>query len=98
MMRLDDYKASVAQHEANIVKLNADQGVKRYAQTQLVESAKADWEKAKLDLQTIPVRSSIEGDEFKLAEQEAGAHYREVLAEEQAFDAGLQADLRRSEL
>src|SRR5581483_6551680 len=41
LLRLDDYRASVAQHEANIVKLKADQGVTRYAQNQLVASAKA---------------------------------------------------------
>jgi len=98
LLRLDDYRASVAQHEANIVKLKADQGVTRYAQNQLVASAKADWDKAQLDLQTIPVRSAIESEEFKLAEQESAAHYKEIASEAKPFETGLQADLRRSEL
>jgi multidrug resistance efflux pump len=96
--RLDDYKASVAQHEANIIKLKADQAVTRYAHKQLVDSAKADWDKAKLDLQTIPVRSAIEAEEFKIAEQEMGAHYREILAEDKLFEESLRAELHRSEL
>jgi HlyD family secretion protein len=96
--RLDDYKASVVQHEANITKLKADQVVTRKAHDQLVYSAKADWEKAKLDLQTISVRSAIEAEDFKLAEQEAAAHYQQILAEAKPFDEGLRADLHRSEL
>jgi multidrug resistance efflux pump len=98
LMRLDDYKASVAQHEANIQKLKSDQAVTRYAHTQSVFSAKSDWEKARLDLETIPVRSAIESEEFKLSELETGAHYREIAAEAQPFDTGLKSDLRRSEL
>jgi HlyD family secretion protein len=96
--RLDDYRASVVQHEANITKLKADQAVTRHAHDQLVASAKADWEKAKLDLQTISVRSAIESEGFKLAEQEAGAHYKQILAEAEPFDEGLRAELHRSEL
>jgi HlyD family secretion protein len=96
--RLDDYKASVAQHEAKITKLKADQAVTRKAHDQLVASAKADWEKAKLDLQSISVRSAIESEDYKLAEQEAAAHYRQILGEAKPFEEGLQAELRRSEL
>lgn len=96
--RLDDYKASVAQHEANIIKLKADQAVTRKAHDQLVDSAKADWEKAKLDLQTISVRSAIEVENFKLAEKETSAHYQQILAEAKPFDEGLRADLHRAEL
>jgi HlyD family secretion protein len=98
MNRLDDYKASVAQHEANITKLKADQAVTRKAHDQLVDSAKADWDKAKLDLQTISVRSAIEGEDFKLAEQEAAAHYQQILAEAKPFEEGLRAQLRNAEL
>jgi HlyD family secretion protein len=96
--RLDDYKASVVQYEANIVKMKADQTVKRDAQDRLVANAKADWEKTKLDLQTITVRSAIEAEDFKLAEQEAAAHYKEIAAEAADFETSLKADLRRAEL
>jgi hypothetical protein len=96
--RLDDYKASVSQHEANITKLGADQAVAKQAHDQLVQTAKADWEKAKLDLQTISVRSAIESEDFKLAEQEAAAHYKQILAEAQPFTESQRAELRRSVL
>ena len=96
--RLDDYKATLVQYEANLRKMKADQGVAREAHERLIEAAKADWDKAKLDLQTIPVRSSIEAEDFKLAEQQAAAHYKQVLAERKEFDVSQKADLRRAEL
>jgi HlyD family secretion protein len=44
------------------------------------------------------VRSTIESEDFKLAEQEAAAHYKQILAERKEFDEGQVADLRRSQL
>jgi HlyD family secretion protein len=96
--RLDDYKAALVQYEANIKKIKADQAVAREAHEHLIEAAKADWEKTKLDLQTVSVRSAIEAETFKLAEQEAASHYKQVVAERKEFEVGQVAELRRAEL
>ena len=63
--RLDDYKASVVQLDANIKKLKADLAVAEEAHDQLVRSAKADWDKAQLDLKTAEVRSAIEAEDLQ---------------------------------
>ena len=57
--RLDDYKATVAQLDANVKKLKADLATAEEAHRQLVNSSKANWDKAVLDLKTAEVRSAI---------------------------------------
>jgi len=96
--RLDDYKASVVQHENNVKKQRADLAVSKQAHDQMVRSAKADWDKAQLDLQTIPVRSAIESEDFQISEKEMAAHYKQVLEENRDFDVSQKAQLRGSEL
>jgi multidrug resistance efflux pump len=72
--------------------------VAKKAHDQSVDTSKAAWDKAQLDLQTIPVRSAIEAEDFHLAEQEMAAHYKQVLAENADFDISQQAQLRASQL
>ena len=98
LLRLDDYKASRVQQDAGMQKLKADLAVARQAHDQLVKGAMGDWAKANVDLQTIPVRSAIESEEFKLTEQEMAAAYKEIRGEQKDFDLSQQASLRYAQL
>lgn len=96
--RLDDYKATVLQLEANIKKMNADLESAKKAHDQLVESAKGDWDKALLDLKTAEVRSSIEAEDLKLAVRETEATYKQMVEEAKLLDASQQADILASQI
>ncbi len=96
--RLDDYKASVFQLDANVKKLKADLAVAREAHDQLIRSAKADLDKAELDLKTAPVRSAIESETLKLGVEEAKAKYQQVLGEAKMFDQSQRAQIRVAEI
>jgi multidrug resistance efflux pump len=78
-------------------KLKSDQLVSRVAHDRLIESARADLEKAKLDLQTIEVRSAIDAERYRLAVEEATARYNQVLQEVKLFDESQRAQLRSAE-
>jgi biotin carboxyl carrier protein len=96
--RLDDYKATVLQLEANIKKMHSDLLTAKKAHDQLVESAKGDWDKALLDLKTAEVRSSIEAEDLKLAVRETEATYKQMVEEAKLLDASQQADILASEI
>jgi HlyD family secretion protein len=96
--RIDDFKATVVQLDANIKKMQADMAVLKHAHTQLVESAKADLDKAQLDMKTAEVRSAIEAEVLKLAVEESEAHYQQLLKEIKLVDATQRAQLRATEV
>jgi multidrug resistance efflux pump len=98
LLRLDDYRASVHQYESNVKKLGADLMVAREAHEQLARVAKADLEKALLDLKTIEVRSEIEAEKFKLAVEEAKVSHQETDAEMKLVDVSQRAELRAAEI
>ncbi len=98
LLRLDDYKDSVTQLEANVKKLKADLAVAKEAHNQQVRSAKADLDKAELDLKTIEVRSAIESEAFRLNAEEARARYKQMEAEVKLFDESQRAQIRNAEL
>jgi HlyD family secretion protein len=98
LTRLDDYSAAVTQTQSNVIKLKAEMAVARKAHDQSIAAAKADLEKAKLDLKTTPVLGAIDAERAKLALEEADAQYKQVLAEEKYFDIGQAAQLRNAEL
>ena len=98
LTRLDDYRVSVGQTEANVIKLKAEMAVARNTHDQAIAAAKADFEKAKLDLKTTPVLSAIDAERVKLALEEAEAQYKQVLAEVKYFDIGQKAQFRNAEL
>ena len=72
--------------------------VARKTHDQAIAAAKADFEKAKLDIKTTPVLGAIDAERVKLALEEAEAQYKQVLAEEKYFDIGQNAHLRNAEL
>ena len=98
MLRLDDYRASVAQANSSFTKQKAELEITRKAHEQLIASAKADLEKAKLDLKTVPVLSAIDAERAKLAMDQADAKYKQLLAEVKFVEASQAAEIRKSEL
>jgi multidrug efflux pump subunit AcrA (membrane-fusion protein) len=98
IQRLDDYRAAVLQSELNLTSLKANLVVKLRAHEQTIESARAAMEKARLDLKTIPVLSSIETEKLKLAFDEAEAKYKQLLNEVKLFETSQKADIRNAEI
>jgi HlyD family secretion protein len=98
MNRVEDFRSSVAQTEASFTKMKAELAAGKKAHNQTIESAKADLEKAQLDVKTTPVLSAIEAERVRLALEEAEARYKQVAAEAKFFDIGLQAQLRNAEI
>jgi len=96
--RIDDYKDSVVQAEANIKNKKATLAVAREAHNQQLRVAKADVEKAKLDMQTLEVVSAIDAEKLKLAVEETQARYEQLLKEVPLLETSQTADLRNSEI
>jgi HlyD family secretion protein len=96
--RIDDYKDSVVQAENNIKNRKASLAVTDEAHQQQVRSAKADMEKAQLDLKTIEVISAIDAEKYKLAAEETAARYKQLLTEVPLLATSQKADLRNTEL
>jgi multidrug efflux pump subunit AcrA (membrane-fusion protein) len=103
--RMDDYKAWVAQHRANVRKLNALLDVKRESYRQQIRKAKGDLDKAALEMQRTPVLSAIKVENNRLNLEEAKSKYQQILDEaknmevsETAAIRAIQIDLQRCEL
>jgi len=96
--RLDDYKDSVIQAEAGIKNKKANLDVAREAHDQQLRIAKADRDKAKLDLQTMEVVSAMDAERLKLAVEETEAHYNQLLKEIPLLKQSQTADLRNTEI
>src|ERR1019366_7066066 len=98
LQRLDDYKDSAVQQENTVKKMLANLASVKEAHNQSVRAAKANWEKAVLDLKTADVRSAIDAEKFKLAVEENEATYKQLLAEADLVDASQIAQIRVSQL
>jgi HlyD family secretion protein len=96
--RLDDYRASVAQTEAVVRKKKAQLEVTRKAHEQKVFAAKGAVDKAALDLKTIPVRSAIDSEKYRLALEAAEAYYKQLVAETKFVEISEAATIRDAEL
>lgn len=81
LTRLDDYRASVEQVESSIGILKANLEVDKKAHEQSILVAKADLDRARIDLRTLPVRSEIDAENLRLREEEAAASYKQYLSE-----------------
>lgn|SRR5579871_948589 len=95
--RLDDYKDSVVQLDANINRLKANLAASKESLAQQVRSAKADWDKAKLDLQTAPIRASIDGEKYAIAVQQTKKVYDELIKQAQLQEVSQEAQIKASE-
>jgi HlyD family secretion protein len=98
LQRLDDYKDSAVQQENMVKKMLANLAAVKEAHDQSVRAAKANWEKAVLDLKTADVRSAIDAEKFKLTVEENDATYKQLLAEADLVDASQIAQIRVSQL
>jgi len=68
------------------------------AHDQTVRSAKADWDKAVLDLQTAPIRSQIDAEKYKLMVEQTQAIYKQLVYESSLVEESQAAAIRISEL
>ena len=98
LQRLDDYKDSAIQLDNTVKKMLANLAAVKEAHDQTVRSAKADAEKAKLDLQTADVRSAIDAEKYKLSVEETEANYKQLVAESALVEESQRAQIRVSEL
>ena len=98
MNRIDDYKDAVVQAELNIKNRIASLAVSDEAHKQSVRSAKADMEKAQLDLKTLEVIPDIDAEKYKLAAEETAARYKQLLTEVPLLDISQKADLRNTQI
>ena len=96
LQRLDDYKDSAVQQENMVKKMLANLAAVKEAHDQSVRSAKADWDKAVLDLKTADVRSAIDAEKFKLTVEENDAKYKQLVAEASFVDESQRAQIRSS--
>jgi HlyD family secretion protein len=96
--RFDDYKANVAQAEASFGKMKAELAVEWEAHQQSISSAKSAWEKAVLDLKTLPVQSAITSEVYRLAASQAEASLKELRTEAPHLRAREQAQIRNAEI
>jgi len=98
MLRLEDYRSSVAQYEANVKKLKSELDLYMAQHAQTVDIAKAELEKSDLDLKTIPVRGDMDRERLRLAYEEAKAQFEQLKAEVRYVEISTAAQLRNSEL
>jgi multidrug efflux pump subunit AcrA (membrane-fusion protein) len=98
LTRLDDYKSSIVQTEANFKRLQADLDLSKQLHNQTIRSAQGAFEKAELDLKTLPVLSDMDAERRKLAREEAKARFDQMKKEVQYVDEGIRADRRVAEL
>lgn len=96
--RLDDFNATVEQSEASLKSQRADVEASRKAHAQLIDSAKADVEKAELDMKTIPVLSEIDSVRTRLALEQAQARYKQLINETKFVNAAADSQIKQSEL
>ena len=98
LLRLEDYKASVFQSEAALTKRQAEEQITQHAHEQLIASAKAALDKARLDLKTVPVLSAMDAERAKLAFEQADAKYKQLLNEVQFVKRSQEAVMRNATL
>jgi HlyD family secretion protein len=98
LQRLDDYKDSAVQQQNMVKKMLANLAAVKEAHDQSVRSAKADWDKAILDLKTAEVRSTIDAEKYKLTVEENNAKYKQLVAEASLVDESQRAQIRVSQL
>ncbi len=98
LQRIDDQQAEVVQAEAAIAKRKAELDIVMEAARQSVRGAKADHDKAQLDLKTAEIRSAIDAEKLKLAVDEAAARHKQLEEEIRLREASYKAEIRSLEI
>ena len=98
LLRIDDQHAFVIEAQAGIDKLGAELAILLETARQQLRMAKAEWEKAQLDLRTAEVRSEIEAEILALAVEETEAGYKQLQEEVELLKSSQEAELRALEI
>jgi HlyD family secretion protein len=98
LLRLDDYKDTVIQLNDNIEKMRSDLQSIRKAHDHIMFAAKADLDKAALELQTSPVRSANEAEGLRLDLEEARARYAQLLKEVKLLEDSQTAQIHAAQI
>ncbi len=98
LQRLEDYQATMETAKAQLAQQKANLDLTRFTHNQNVEKAKGALDKAKLDMKTLPVLSTIDAERVKLMLEEAEAQYKQQLAEGKFIDEQEKAQLKYAEL
>jgi multidrug efflux pump subunit AcrA (membrane-fusion protein) len=76
--RLDEFRARVDQNAASLASVQSQLQMAEAKHNQTIKEAVADVDKARLDLKTMPVRSAIDAERYRLALEEAEASYKQL--------------------
>jgi hypothetical protein len=95
---IDDVRDTIRQAESDIAKRKAEQAVEWETLQQTVRVAKATYEKAHLDAGAAEVKTDVERQLLKLAEEEALARYKEQQQDLENKKASHEAEIRILEL
>jgi multidrug efflux pump subunit AcrA (membrane-fusion protein) len=98
LLRQDDYLDTVKQLNDNIEKMRSDLQSIRKAHDHIIFAAKADYEKAQLDLKTAPVISANSAEALKLNVDEAKARYEQLLKEVKLLEESQTAQLHAAQI
>ncbi len=96
--RVDDERADVEERKMINRRIDASTEIRRTQLEQRIRVGEANLEKALLNLKTIPVRSAMAAERFRLEEEEARARLRELHVQRNFFDQSERSQLRREEL
>ncbi|MEZ5364554.1 MAG: efflux RND transporter periplasmic adaptor subunit [Bryobacterales bacterium] len=95
---IDDQQANVVQANALIESTRAKLMIEMETKRQEMVTAKAEYEKAKMDLRTAEVRSEIEAEVLKNVAQQAEAAYKQLEQEVKLLEDAHAAALRQAEI
>ncbi len=97
-VRLDAYRAAVAEREAAVRTVRADLEAALRARQEQLTSAEAALDKARADMRAIPVLSAVDAERTRIDFDEAQARYQQLQTEAPLRRAAEEADLRAAEL
>lgn len=95
---IDDRESALTVSQSQVEKQRADQMILQETDRQAAVTAKAEYDKAKLDLRTAEVRSDIEGEVLKNMAQEAEATWKQLEFAAEAQKEAHAAELRTFEI
>ena len=96
--RLDDYKDSLIQLEANIKNRMSSMGAQKESHLQQVRAGKAQWETDMLNQQTNPVVSAINAQLYDVSTEQDKAQYEQLVYEDDLLDQQQRAQVQAIEL
>ena len=91
---VDDVRATVEQAEGDVKKRQAEQLIDWENLQQTLRVAKAEYDKAKLDASAASVRTEVEQQLLKLAEEEAAARYKQLQGDVKFKKISQESDLK----